>query len=81
MPDSNTSRVSIHAPVKGATEQGVICPRFGGVSIHAPVKGATGLRRAPRYPHKRFNPRAREGRDKIARAELEDYQEFQSTRP
>ena len=36
-----TLQISIHAPVKGATERG--CPAGCGdpISIHAPVKGAT----------------------------------------
>ena len=33
--------VSIHAPVKGATEAGALAYILLGVSIHAPVKGAT----------------------------------------
>ena len=34
-------RVSIHAPVKGATSMSQIIQAFDSVSIHAPVKGAT----------------------------------------
>ena len=42
--------VSIHAPVKGATQLGLAIDQFIEVSIHAPVKGAT---RAPRKrPHR-----------------------------
>ena len=33
--------VSIHAPVKGATDLGGVEAHAGQVSIHAPVKGAT----------------------------------------
>jgi len=57
-------RVSIHAPVKGATFK--IHEKKGDlsyVSIHAPVKGATGALFSPRCVALRFNPRARKGRD------------------
>ena len=56
-------RVSIHAPVKGATvlDDGVAA--HVGVSIHAPVKGATPRPGCPGSGRRRFNPRAREGRD------------------
>ena len=36
-----TRRVSIHAPVKGATRGLTMAPLTVKVSIHAPVKGAT----------------------------------------
>ena len=43
--DTNETRnrrgVSIHAPVKGATNPPLRLSRLFGVSIHAPVKGAT----------------------------------------
>ena len=59
----NSTLISIHAPVKGATITGRA--RFSGVliSIHAPVKGAT-YRHAGRgqRPYN-FNPRTREGCD------------------
>ena len=35
--------ISIHAPVKGATDQPGRDGRHDSISIHAPVKGATGL--------------------------------------
>ena len=35
------ARVSIHAPVKGATRQILQVVAVPGVSIHAPVRGAT----------------------------------------
>ena len=55
--------VSIHAPVKGATTE--LCQTIidACVSIHAPVKGATLGRELKTTERKRFNPRAREGRD------------------
>ena len=56
-------RISIHAPVKGATLGPISAAREEVISIHAPVKGAT---RSPR-PQTRnpghFNPRSREGSD------------------
>ncbi len=55
-------RVSIHAPVKGATPPNVPTPLKVLVSIHAPVKGATGSRQLTSC-RSCFNPRAREGRD------------------
>ena len=33
--------ISIHAPVKGATDYRLILQWFVDISIHAPVKGAT----------------------------------------
>jgi len=56
-------RISIHAPVKGAT---TITDNKTGkkwISIHAPVKGATLLLRDSSKGHKDFNPRTREGCD------------------
>jgi len=38
----NTSRVSIHAPTRGATGQCFTMKIFRSVSIHAPTRGATG---------------------------------------
>ena len=35
-------RISIHAPVKGATSLIAVLALRNGISIHAPVKGATG---------------------------------------
>ena len=54
-------RVSIHAPVKGATRPIPASP-LTAVSIHAPVKGATPAVQVLRIM-RCFNPRAREGRD------------------
>ena len=52
--------VSIHAPVKSATERGAGAVVRGGVSIHAPVKSATVSASAWRGWRGRFNPRTRE---------------------
>jgi len=63
-PQQCRPRVSIHAPVKGATPSGRACGGGGGVSIHAPVKGATRFFKKERRKAC-FNPRAREGRDAV----------------
>jgi len=57
--------VSIHAPVKGATKGlgGGLTPLD--VSIHAPVKGATVFIVLEIACNICFNPRAREGRDRV----------------
>ena len=39
--ESELYKVSIHAPVKGATMYDIVSGAKTGVSIHAPVKGAT----------------------------------------
>ena len=55
--------ISIHAPVKGATD--IVFERdlrWGIISIHAPVKGTTCSRRAS-SARSNFNPRSREGSD------------------
>src|SRR6185437_14903080 len=75
------SLVSIHAPVRGATDavSGIIKPVP--VSIHAPARGATALTRL-RYPQRhRFNPRARTGRDWPYARIWSRHRLFQSTRP
>ena len=53
--------ISIHAPVKGATDPlDVIGPQVD-ISIHAPVKGATNQDERPLWAGTDFNPRTREG--------------------
>ena len=42
-PGSRSGLISIHAPVKGATDLLHRDPHQEGISIHAPVKGATSL--------------------------------------
>ena len=55
--------ISIHAPVKGATDPlDVIGPQVD-ISIHAPVKGATNQDERPLWAGTDFNPRTREGCD------------------
>ena len=55
--------VSIHAPVKGATDAAKRWAKKHAVSIHAPVKGATSALRSRPGGHNSFNPRPREGGD------------------
>ena len=73
--------VSIHAPARGATLwQGFVESTPAEVSIHAPARGATVVSRNDGHPIHRFNPRAREGRDR-ADAIRRRFRRFQSTRP
>ena len=57
--------ISIHAPVKGATD--AIRPQglSATISIHAPVKGATRQSCGHRSDSLYFNPRSREGSDQL----------------
>ena len=55
--------VSIHAPLKGATEQQAGRHRVAKVSIHAPLKGATQTRFLNDTFELRFNSRTPEGCD------------------
>ena len=59
--------VSIHAPVRGATEGELSPQTLDSVSIHAPVRGATHYGVSFCQESNCFNPRAREGRDKTWR--------------
>ena len=63
--------VSIHAPARGATNQQDHLPPQKSVSIHAPARGAT-FSKVVFAVKKRFNPRAREGRDDAARQARQD---------
>ena len=65
--DSNKFKISIHAPVKGATTKPEYQPKDTKISIHAPVKGATteAVRILQELPN--FNPRSREGSDYLDR--------------
>ena len=56
-------RISIHAPVKGATIPAFLRSMTGRISIHAPVKGATYRHRRRPTTNRYFNPRTREGCD------------------
>ena len=55
--------ISIHAPVKGATQVQQRCEALGDISIHAPVKGATIDMMDLLSAAENFNPRSREGSD------------------
>ncbi len=73
--------VSIHAPVRGATASGAEDGRAREVSIHAPVRGATHAPVSNSLRQKRFNPRARAGRDPAHLRARNPPDQFQSTRP
>ena len=75
------TRVSIHAPMKGATHGYQGDCRVYSVSIHAPMKGATS-RRAARPPScTGFNPRPHEGGDlRLLCGDMRSLK-FQSTPP
>jgi len=55
--------VSIHAPARGATLPVAHIKPMLVVSIHAPARGATATTTGRPSAMKRFNPRARAGRD------------------
>ena len=55
--------ISIHAPVKGATDDIPLWGLHRGISIHAPVKGATVSPGLYLLTQGYFNPRSREGSD------------------
>ena len=73
--------VSIHAPARGATKHCRTCNSAGMVSIHAPARGATRRSQRTRRPRRRFNPRARTGRDIQTKIRPVPGLRFQSTRP
>ena len=55
--------VSIHAPMKGATQLKQVCEEKEFVSIHAPMKGATHRGNSSEPLLWCFNPRSHEGSD------------------
>ena len=57
------SRISIHAPAKGATNKITGSTHVWMISIHAPAKGATVSSRPGKEGVQYFNPRSREGSD------------------
>ena len=75
------THVSIHAPAWGATLSAGHLLLGLRVSIHAPAWGATPLCVIDFSYKKRFNPRARMGRDPIAATIASESAKFQSTRP
>ena len=74
-------RVSIHAPVKGATSNPRASMYGKRVSIHAPVKGATPDLPLLWWRALSFNPRPREGGDNGPEMHFIGTTEFQSTPP
>ncbi len=62
--------------MKGATRVGLRVADLEDVSIHAPVKGATTRHRRLHGQRKRFNPRAREGRDAVFCAPVVEHRRF-----
>ena len=57
------TRISIHAPAKGATKSADQFVGFSYISIHAPAKGATNCTSITKNDIANFNPRSREGSD------------------
>ena len=73
--------ISIHAPARGATEtQSYTCIR-GTISIHAPARGATGFLYGRGQVLFDFNPRSREGSDRLFVWTGTSAFRFQSTLP
>ena len=73
--------VSIHAPVRGATEAALMDSRSSEVSIHAPVRGATLDNPCSIRALTCFNPRPRAGGDTAAVRSHASDSLFQSTPP
>ena len=74
--------ISIHAPVKGATNPELTFPESTfEISIHAPVKGATRAHLDPLSAENHFNPRTREGCDNSLKRSCPAMSKFQSTHP
>ncbi len=75
-------RVSTHAPARGATVGQELAVVGGAhVSTHAPARGATSSASTARTRAHRFNPRAREGRDRRRCTDSSRGSRFQPTRP
>ena len=68
--------ISIHAPVKGATNVAEYYAHAPKISIHAPVKGATLAYVEFQFDKANFNPRSREGSDKIVMRHIESHDDF-----
>ena len=62
--------ISIHAPARGATVLWCDCIDCIPISIHAPARGATSLCSPAHHNHDNFNPRSREGSDRLQRGRL-----------
>ena len=81
--DSETyyNQISIHAPAKGATKTLDNIAGVDAISIHAPAKGATFGTMPQRLNISNFNPRSREGSDRLFREKWDWKSRFQSTLP
>ena len=74
--------ISIHAPAKGATKPAKELFADVEISIHAPAKGATEAYNKKVTEANNFNPRSREGSDKVlAQRTITIRGIFQSTLP
>ena len=73
--------ISIHAPVKGATDALFRRDDDVPISIHAPVKGATREPITSTPGSLNFNPRTREGCDLVPHVVNHTLRLFQSTHP
>ena len=74
-------RISIHAPARGATALKQRTFRIVIISIHAPARGATKINTYATVHRKYFNPRSREGSDKMQLQKSTQINRFQSTLP
>ena len=75
------TRISIHAPARGATLAAANKRPRKGISIHAPARGATRQRRPSCRSALDFNPRPREGGDQSSTTISICLSQFQSTPP
>ena len=70
------TQISIHAPMKGATNGGVNINQELIISIHAPMKGATSATNKTATVYPDFNPRTHEGCDTDLRGNTIDGKNF-----
>ena len=75
------SKVSIHAPTRGATGEWLCQRRGTAVSIHAPTRGATFINNRTLTTLLGFNPRTHAGCDLRRLAVMAKVSAFQSTHP
>ena len=73
--------ISIHAPARGATPLSWGGVQEMSISIHAPARGATVRCRFPTTATAYFNPRPREGGDRVLNSSYDPSYSFQSTPP
>ena len=73
--------ISIHAPARGATLLRRDHSALRNISIHAPARGATKQTRRRMPMDSYFNPRSREGSDRMILRPLPELTKFQSTLP